>query len=59
VIAVSQATAITAIIVAFFALLALVAFGRAMFRRHPPAARRFRVGVFVERDQERKDDEEG
>jgi hypothetical protein len=52
---VSDATLITGIVVLFFALLALLAFGRAIFRRDPPAARRFRIGVFVERDHERAD----
>jgi len=50
-IAVDQATTITAIVVAFFALLAIIALVRSIFRRDdPPPTKRFRVGVFVERD---------
>lgn len=48
----SDATVITAIAAVFFAVIAVLAFGRAMFRRYPPTARRFRVGVFIERDHE-------
>jgi hypothetical protein len=48
----SDATVITAIIVSFFAVLVLAVLARSLFTRDPPAARRFRVGVFVERDHE-------
>jgi hypothetical protein len=52
VLALTTPTAITLIVAAFFVLLALIALGRAMFTREPPRAKRFRVGVFVERDRE-------
>ncbi len=50
--ATSAATQITALVVGFFALLALLAVARAIFRPSAPTPRRFRVGVFVERDHE-------
>jgi hypothetical protein len=53
----STPTAIVLIAACLFVVLALLAFGRTMFRRHPPAARRFRVGVFVERDHEQTEDD--
>ena len=46
----SNATEITAIVASFFILLALIAAARALFRKGPPEPRRWRVGVFVERD---------
>lgn len=56
-IATTDATKIVAILAAFFLLLALIAVARAMFTRNPPTARRFRVGVFVERDHEAQPDD--
>jgi hypothetical protein len=51
VIAYSSATSITAILAAFFVLMGVIALVRSIFRREsPPTERRFRVGVFVERD---------
>jgi hypothetical protein len=48
-------TQITLVVAIFFLLLALIAVARSMFRSDdPPEARRFRVGVFVERDHERE-----
>lgn len=49
-IAYSDATVIVGIVAAFFLLLALIALARTVSRRFPPSYRRFRVGVFVERD---------
>ena len=48
----SDATTITAIVAAFFVVLALIVVGRSLFTRHQrgPRSRSFRVGVFVERD---------
>ena len=52
-IAASTATEITAIAAGFFLLLVLIVAVRSVIRPNdPPAARRFRVGVFVERDRE-------
>jgi len=45
----SNATAITAIVAGFFILLALIALARTLFT-HTTQPRRYRVGVFVERD---------
>jgi len=51
------ATAVTAIAVGFFLLIAVVVLARLIFRKdQPPAAKRFRVGVFIERDREHKDE---
>jgi hypothetical protein len=58
VIAYSDATLITAIAALFFLAMALLAAGRAMFSKGPPLARRFRVGVFLERDHERMDEDD-
>lgn len=49
-IALAQATTITAIVAAVFILLALIAFARVVLRREPTVPRRLRVGVFFERD---------
>lgn len=57
---ISDATAITAIIAAFFLILALITLARTIFRTNPPSAKRFRVGVFIERDHvSAEDDEDG
>lgn len=49
----STATEITLVVAVFFLLLVLIVVARSVFRSNdPPAARRFRVGVFVERDHE-------
>ncbi len=49
----STATEITVVTAAFFLLLVLIVTARSIFRSNdPPAARRFRVGVFIERDHE-------
>jgi hypothetical protein len=53
----STPTEIVLIAACVLIVLALLAFGRTMFRRYPPAARRFRVGVFVERDHEQTEDD--
>ena len=58
-IATSNATEITAVVAIFFLLLVLIVAARSVFRaKDPPAARRFRVGVFVERDHERELEED-
>jgi hypothetical protein len=52
VIAYSDATTITGLLTTFFVLLALIALARSMLRdKGAPQDRRFRVGVFVERDR--------
>jgi len=49
--AVSEATSITAIAAGFFIAVALISLARALWVKHrPPRSRRYRVGVFVERD---------
>ena len=53
----SDAETVTAIVAAFFALLALVALARSLTHRGP-SYRRFRVGVFVERDDYGADEDE-
>ena len=47
--AISQATQITAIVVGFFLLLALITFLRLILRKTPPIWRTMRIGFFVER----------
>jgi hypothetical protein len=49
-IAYSDAVTITVAVAAFFAVLALLAFARVLLRKGPPPPRRFRIGIFVERD---------
>jgi len=46
----SDAVVITAAVAAFFGLLALLAFARVLLRKGPPPPRRFRIGIFIERD---------
>lgn len=58
----SDDVTITLAVVGFFLVLALLTFARLLLRRTPPTYRRFRVGVFVERDDDpmyarRRDDE--
>lgn len=48
----STAATIVVAVVAFAAFLALVTLARLVLRRSPPTWRRFRVGVFVERDSD-------
>jgi hypothetical protein len=48
----SDATIVVIVIAAFIVVLALIATGRSLFTRTPPRSRRFRVGVFIERDHE-------
>jgi hypothetical protein len=48
----SDATIVTAIVAAFFLLMALIALARTILRRdRRPADWRIRVGVFLERDE--------
>jgi hypothetical protein len=54
---VSTATIVTIAVTGSVALLALLAFLRVLLRREGPAWRRLRVGVFVERDAARGEDE--
>jgi hypothetical protein len=49
----SDATTITAAVVALFALLALVAVARMVLKTDRPRMQRFRVGIFVEREDDR------
>ena len=53
----SDAETIVLTVVAFFVILALLTFARVILRRSPPSYRRFRVGVFVERDDYSDPDE--
>jgi len=50
VIAYSDAVTITVAVAAFFAVLALLAFARVLLRKGAPPNRRFRIGIFIERD---------
>jgi hypothetical protein len=56
----STATSVTLVVAAFFALLALIAFARWLLAREqgPARYRRFRVGLFVERDRELEEPDE-
>jgi hypothetical protein len=54
--AMSNAAIIVLAVAAFVLILALIATGRSLFTRTPPKARRFRVGVFIERDREAGND---
>lgn len=60
--ALSNATTITIAVVGLFALLAIVALVRYVVRREPtpPSWKRYRLGVFLERDHrsERTDDDD-
>ena len=57
--AVSEATSITAIAAGFFVALALISLTRALWVKHrPPRSRRYRVGVFVERDAQPQEQEQ-
>lgn len=57
--ALSDAETITLAVVGFFVILMLLVFARVVLRKVPPSFRRFRVGVFVERDNgdKARDDE--
>jgi hypothetical protein len=59
--ALSEATQITISIGGFFIALALLALLRVIFRKDPspPTWRRYRVGMFVERDPHDTDDKGG
>jgi hypothetical protein len=57
--ALAPVEAVTISIIGFFALIALLTFARIWLRKAPPSYRRFRVGVFVERDDYSKGDEHG
>jgi hypothetical protein len=46
----SDSIAITGVVALFFVVLALIAFARAILRKEPSNTKRFRVGVFIERD---------
>lgn len=51
-IALTDASTVTIIIVGFFVFLVLVAVARTVMRRDTPAYRRYRLGIFVERDDD-------
>jgi len=53
VIAYTDATIVTGVVIAFFAFLALLVFLRLTLRKGDPPNRRTRIGVFIERDNER------
>lgn len=57
----SDAETITLAVVGFFLVLALLTFARLLLRKAPPSYKRFRVGVFIERDftREEEHDQEG
>jgi hypothetical protein len=50
----STAEWVTAAVIGFFALLALLVFLRLIFRKGPPDWIEYRVGVYVERKPERE-----
>ena len=54
----SDATTAVVIAAAFFLTLAGFAVLRLILRNAPPTWRRYRVGVFMERDPEDRDDDE-
>jgi hypothetical protein len=56
-VALSDASTITVSVVGFFALLVIVALTRAVLRRDAKPYKRYRLGVFVERDDGPKEDE--
>jgi hypothetical protein len=58
VIAYSDAVTITVAVALFFFLLALLTFARVLLRKAPPSYRRFRIGIFIERDDYGDDDDE-
>ena len=58
-IAVTDVTYVTASIVGFFALFTLVTLARIIFRREDPNWRRFRIGLFIERDRRGEDQDSG
>ena len=56
--ALSTATEITTVVVAFFLLLALLTLLRLILRKEEPLWRAIRVGVFIERVAQEADDDE-
>jgi hypothetical protein len=50
----STAEWVTAAVVAFFALLALLVFLRLLFRKGPPDWVEYRIGIYVERKPEKE-----
>ena len=56
--AVSDVETVTLAVVGFFLVLALLTFARIVLRRMPPSYRRFRIGVFIERDNGTHNDEQ-
>lgn len=54
-VALSDSSTITISVIGFFALLVIVALTRAVMRRDETPYRRYRLGIFVERDDDKHD----
>lgn len=49
----SDQVIVVVVVAVFFILLAMLATGRSLYTRDAPLERRFRIGVFIERDREK------